>query len=58
MVTATVSRKFIDDGVHEPGDKIDVSEVRYAELCRMSLVVKPDDQTSEPAIKSAQKGKS
>jgi len=41
MVTATVARKYIDDGVHEPGDTVEVTEARLAELIRMNLVIDP-----------------
>jgi hypothetical protein len=58
MVTATVSRKFIDDGVHEPGSKIEVSEARFEELKRMNLVVDPaNPEVSEPVDDAGKKGK-
>jgi hypothetical protein len=58
MVTATVSRRFIDDGVKEPGDKIEVSETRFAELVRMNLVVDPSKvESADPADEAGKKGK-
>ncbi len=55
MATATVVRKFIDDGVHEPGSKIEVTEARLAELVRMGLVEPPAE--SPEAESSDKKGK-
>jgi hypothetical protein len=62
MATATVARKFIDNGVHEPGSKIEVTETRFAELIRMGLVVnpanpEPEAESSDPATDAAKKGK-
>jgi hypothetical protein len=64
MATAIVARKFIDDGVHEPGSKISVSDARLAELVRMGLVVdpakpaeEPEADSSDPATDAAKKGK-
>jgi hypothetical protein len=58
VITATVSRRFIDGGVNERGDTIEVSEARFAELVRMNLVVNPVTvETSEPADDAGKKGK-
>lgn len=58
MVTATVSRRFIDDGIHEPGSTIEVTEARFKELLRMNLVVNPAEaETAEPAEDAGKKGK-
>jgi len=60
MVTATVSRRFIDDGVHEPGSTVEVTESRLKELVRMGLVVDPEktaEETTDPATDAAKKGK-
>lgn len=55
MATATVARRFIDDGVHEPGSKIEVTETRLAELVRMGLVVDPSKPTESPEAESSDK---
>jgi len=64
MATATVARKFIDNGIHEPGSKIEVTEARLAELVRMGLVEdpakpaeEPEAESSDPATDAAKKGK-
>jgi hypothetical protein len=64
MATAIVARKFIDNGVHEPGSKIEVTEARLAELVRMGLVVDPskpaedtEAESTDPATDAAKKGK-
>ena len=64
MATAIVARKFIDNGVHEPGSKIKVTETRLAELVRMGLVEypakpteEPEADSSDPATDAAKKGK-
>jgi hypothetical protein len=60
MATATVKRRFIDDGIHEPGSTVEVTESRLAELVRMGLVVdpaSPAEESSDPASDAAKKGK-
>lgn len=56
MPKATVARKYIDNGLHEPGTVVEVSERRLAELIRMGLVFDPASDP-DPATDAEKKGK-
>lgn len=55
MATAIVARKFIDNGLHEPGSKIEVTDARLAELVRMGLVEDPAKPAESPEAESSDK---